>query len=201
MPAKDPLHKGPDFEGLPDEHSFDKMARGLASGNLSRGQALKLVAATIFGGTFGVFGLEKPAEARRRRCRRCSSTRPCPSGTCCQTRSNGKSCCVRSCPSGEACAGGNCCDELRACGDVCCPSDQCCGGDGNCCPPGNTCCSAISAQPCCGANERCCLPGCCTDPNGLCCPAGSEAPCCPEGQECCPSGSTVACAPTLDACL
>jgi len=39
------------------EHSFDELARGLASGSISRGRALRLMGAALVGGTLGSLGI------------------------------------------------------------------------------------------------------------------------------------------------
>ncbi len=50
------------------EYPFDELARGLASGELSRGKALKLMGAALLGGALGFFSLPtKQAEAGRGR--------------------------------------------------------------------------------------------------------------------------------------
>lgn len=60
----------PEPEGVAGKHSFDELSREFASGNLSRGRALKLVGAALLG--FGFLGGLFPgvAEARLRRRRR-----------------------------------------------------------------------------------------------------------------------------------
>jgi hypothetical protein len=57
-------------EDATEEHSFDELARGLASGAISRRKALKLGGVALLGG-FGLFSVfPDAAEARRRRGRR-----------------------------------------------------------------------------------------------------------------------------------
>lgn len=74
-----------DQDALTKEHSFDEMARGLASDALSRRNALRLAVAAILGGTLGSFLLPKKAEARHRRHHPHPTTipppPPCPAGT------------------------------------------------------------------------------------------------------------------------
>jgi hypothetical protein len=49
-----------------EEHSFDELARGVADGTLSRGEAVKSVFAAILGGLLGMFALPpREAEARQ----------------------------------------------------------------------------------------------------------------------------------------
>src|SRR5947209_16105989 len=53
-------------EDATEEHSFDELARGLASGAISRRKALKLGGVALLGG-FGLFSVfPDAAEARRR---------------------------------------------------------------------------------------------------------------------------------------
>ena len=103
----------------PEEYSFDDLARGLASGSLSRGRALKLAGAGILGAALGVFSLQNDAEAKKRRRRGggggggsicpqgaalCANivsagagtlqATCCPEGTkCCSTALGGVTCC------------------------------------------------------------------------------------------------------------
>ncbi len=221
-------HQGgeqPRQEAMPEEYSFDELARGLASGTLSRGRALKLVGAALLGSALGIFGLAAPAEAqrRRRRCAPCTTDDPgtYPAGYCCLTPTGGTSGCLvpesfcASPPSGTecTCAPAEPCSATNPCGGgLCCsngqcvfpcPSGQCCSAfeGGQClasCPPGQ-CCSSFGvcglACPA-GSAVACCPPG-----FGQCCPEGSDALCCAEeGQVCCPAGSAVQCAETLAGC-
>jgi hypothetical protein len=63
------------------EHSLDELARGLASGNLSRAKALKLMGATLVGGALAsIPGIAwaKPKPAGRK----CNHNHQCESGQC-----------------------------------------------------------------------------------------------------------------------
>ena len=64
MPTDDQSHyHQPKKTTAEEEHSFDKLAKGLAAGTLTRGQVLKLAGAALLGGVFGgLFGL--PAQAQ-----------------------------------------------------------------------------------------------------------------------------------------
>ena len=172
MPTEDRPGHGDPEEYLAEEYSFDEVARGLATGTLSRTRALKLVGAALLGGALGIFGFAGSAEARRRRssCFPCTTSNPSsyPYGYCCLTRTGGTSgCLVRSSfcenpPSGTEC--------------TCCPVG--CGG--TCCPEGSICCPEGSEAPCC--------------PEGfVCCPEGSGDSCCPEGSVCTPQGCRLTC--------
>jgi hypothetical protein len=127
------------------ESSFDELARGLASGNLSRGKALRLVGGALLGAALasvpGVALADDDCRSFGRRCRRDSQ---CCSRNCVR-RGDEKVC---GCPEGKTRCGGRCVakctggqtldPETCECG---CPSGQvpC---NGNCvsgsCPGGQT---------------------------------------------------------------
>jgi hypothetical protein len=122
----------------PRASAFDALARGLASGTLSRGKALRLMGAALVGGALAsVSGVAWAA--------------PCPSG---QTH------CGRLC-----CEEGQCCKGGRS--SQCCSADFpiCCSGSGaaQCCPTDfPKCCSARGETICTGPNDICCIT-----PDGL----------------------------------
>lgn len=76
----------PALDGVVEEYSFDELAKGLADGALSRGQALKLIGGAILGAVLAVPFWPKDAEARhsrkkRHRARHHRVRRPlCPTG-------------------------------------------------------------------------------------------------------------------------
>lgn len=87
MPAEDlPPHEQESIT-TEEHYSLDELAKELAEDTLSRGRMLKLAGLALLGGAFGIFGLTKPAEARRRRssCIPCNTGPPWvyPSGSCC----------------------------------------------------------------------------------------------------------------------
>jgi hypothetical protein len=73
------------------EDSFDELAKGMASGAISRRKALKLVGAAVFGGAL-VSLFPGVAEARHRRHRCKPGQRGCAIGVC-------------KCPKGSRCVG------------------------------------------------------------------------------------------------
>src|SRR5918998_5025572 len=86
------------------ESSFDELARGLASGSISRGRALRLMGAALVGGTLTSFGIGGVAVADDR-CKptgkKCKKNKQCCSGNC-----SGGTCAA--CPSGQVLCGGSC---------------------------------------------------------------------------------------------
>jgi hypothetical protein len=154
------------------EYSFDELAKGLATGTVSRGKALRMFGAALVGGTLAsIPGLAWAA-------------RPvCPSGVRCRGQC---------CPEGATCvqgAGGGCtCPAGQiACDNACVPSDNNnCGACGNVCTGGQVC-----------ENGSCVCPEGLTDCNGTCvdtttdpfncgacgnqCGTNSQGPCCVQG--------------------
>jgi hypothetical protein len=66
------------------DHSFDELASGLASGTLSRGKALRLMAAALLGGALSF--TPKVAEAAPQAVHnphKCNSKGECETGSCC----------------------------------------------------------------------------------------------------------------------
>jgi hypothetical protein len=155
------------------EHSFDELTRGLASGSISRGKALRLMGAALVGGTLASLGIDGEAGAAPPGCKRagknctrdtqCCGSLVCPSGTC-QTP----------CPTGGSCETGfsfgcqnsdNCfctttpegttfCTEAILCDSaVTCTSSQDCPSGWVC---SDTCCDGRSI----------CNPPCGTIPGG-----------------------------------
>lgn len=138
-------------EELVEERSFDELAKGLATGAVSRRKALKLMGASIFGSMLiglvpGAAGAKKK---KKRKKKRRSST--CPGGTI-------------PCP---ARLGGKCCDiDLPLCcpvstGGGCCPSNSpvCCPDGITCCPAGTTCTAEGTAYRCQAASQFAAIRG------------------------------------------
>ncbi len=127
-------------EDTKEEFSFDELAKGLASGKISRGRALKLVGAAVLGGGVltllpGVARGQVEAEAAQG-CpegQRAINNRRCPTNSCaagepgcrCAETVNGNKRCVRfnreDCPStdqcdtNEDCAGDEVCIKVGGC--------------------------------------------------------------------------------------
>jgi hypothetical protein len=69
MPFEDLLDQAPreGEEVEAAEHSFDDLAKGMASGTLTRSRALKLTGAAILGSALSIFAIPDEAEARHRK--------------------------------------------------------------------------------------------------------------------------------------
>jgi hypothetical protein len=96
------------------ERSFDELARGLASGEVSRGKALRLMGAALLGGTLASLGIREAA-AEPPGCT--------PNGKDCK---RDRQCCSGNCSSRGTCVGGGVgCVPL---GSSCTTNDECCAG-------------------------------------------------------------------------
>ena len=146
--------------------SFDELARGLASGTLSRRRALRLMGGVLLGGTLASI----PGIAW---------AKPKP-GKCTKDKH---------CPNGQRCVGGQC-EEPPP--DVLCSTV---GGEPLLCPPGSQCCPeggcidpSVPGFICCPASPRgTCFPGqqCCptlAQVSGACIPITDTCPACPPPQ-------------------
>ncbi len=126
-------------------YSLDELAKGMASGTISRGRALKLVGTAFLGGALSFLSFADVAEARLRRRRRRRGAR-CPSSTGCNTRctnTNLDCACVRTT------------EDTRVCVHPCCS--------------GRACNSSFGTR--CRSDEVCVTSGCCNTPNnreGVC---------------------------------
>ncbi len=149
------------------EHSFDALAKGMASGTVSRGQALRLMGAALVGGTLasipGIASAKPPLRPNGRKCKQSSQ---CVSGNC---------------------AGGECSAFLRN-GETCIANEQCfssnCSTDGVCSVGGGGCptnCSRHDRAD--GTGTVCidCSVGC---PSGI-----TDCSQCPEGTTCVMGGT------------
>ena len=117
----------PSWEEMTEEYSFDELARGLASGTISRRKALKLVGSAILGAGVLAAIPARPAEAAE--CgstagctRRCRDTRRCR----CVRTVTGNVRCVRPCCSRRTCNQNSDCRSTELC-----MTTNCCGGTGS----------------------------------------------------------------------
>jgi hypothetical protein len=130
------------------EHSLDELARGLASGGVTRGKAIRLIGAALLGGTLASFGIGgvaaaddecKPTGKKCKKDKQCCSGK-CEGGTCAAAcGSNGATC-----TEGTQCCSGNCKGDM--CVESCIPPNAipCDTGSAGACPP----------QPGCGGCVR-----------------------------------------------
>src|SRR5215216_877638 len=158
------------------DHSFDELTRGLASGTLSRGKALRLMGAALVGGTLASLGIGEAAAAPggcKRNGKHCTRNDQCcslncdsSSGTCAAAPPT----CVSdggACTADEPCCSGNCSGTTCACrptGSVCTDLSQCCTAhceNEKCCIPEDTSAFGFcnSDADCCGGLE--CIDGIC----------------------------------------
>ena len=130
--------------------SFDELARGLASGTVSRRRALRLMGAALVGSALGSLGGVAAADEEcKLAVKKCKKNKQCCSGNC----SGGK---CAACPSGQVLCNGSCvstsfptgqtlntttcqceCPLLQN-GATCTADTQCCSGncqEGSCLPP------------------------------------------------------------------
>jgi hypothetical protein len=158
--------------------TFDELTRGLASGSISRGRALRLMGAALVGGTLSSLGLGGVAAADPPGCKR-----------------NGKTCRLD-----RTCCSGNCAGRTCACqsnGGSCSTGSQCCSGNcssGTCCPSGTVRVNGACATPCTGFGTcPASCPGCIFGAGGggaaYCRGSGALSMCtshadCPSGQFC-----------------
>ena len=192
-------------QGLPQgggvEHSLDELAKGLATGTLSRGKAIRWMGGALLGAALASFpGVAWADGCRRlgRECRRdfqCCSKNcirrgddkvcGCPEGKsrcgvrCVNLDRNENHCgeCFNRCAAEETCVNGACCPNAQVCGTgtslTCCAEGQECVG-GTCaasCPPDTKLCNNGQCANCCD-NADC--SGCATCQSGTCaCPSGT----------------------------
>jgi hypothetical protein len=91
------------------DHSFDELARGLASGSISRGRALRLMGAALVGGALASVGMHE-AFADPIGCKR--NGKACKKGT---------QCCSGNCGEGGTCA-------CKPYSSACTNNSECCSG-------------------------------------------------------------------------
>ena len=112
------------------ERSFDELARGLASGSISRRRALRLMGAALVGGALASI----PGVAQAARCGAtetpCGSV-CCPAGATCERGFGSPRCtfqtlgCPGGCPEGTNCCNPPCCAEPTT-RSLCCRSGYTC---------------------------------------------------------------------------
>jgi hypothetical protein len=157
------------------ESSFDELTRGLASGSISRGRALRLMGAALVGGTLASLGVGGVAVADNE-CKptgkKCRKNAQCCSGKC------EGNICVAACPSGQVLCGGSCVSNS-------CPTTGQSFNTTTCkceCPSGQEVCSGSCVTSCTGGqvlNSSCQ----CECPSGqVLCGGSCVSSSCPTGQ-------------------
>ncbi len=159
------------------EHSFDDLARGLASGTVSRRHALKLVGGALLGGVLGaVPGVSAWAQNRP----------PLPP-------QNRPPLPPQAAPQAQSAVEG--CHPPCSAGELCCQAPT---GDNICCPPSEDVCVVE------GCGHTCELPSCAGPGYAFFCPQGKVCccqgcypdtlqpfcACCDPGQTCAPDATT-----------
>ena len=164
------------------ESSFDELARGLASGDVSRGKALRLIGAALVGGTLA--SIPGVAFARAPR------TPPTGKGGCIAGRTNCRGKCYDLQSDRNNCGQcGNVCSDVQECqGGTCMgappPPVQCDNALNNCATDDCVC----GAGTACAANGDCVLPVQCDNTLNDC----STDPCvCGTGTTCDSSGQCI----------
>ncbi len=208
MAGVNDFREGSVRRGATGQNSFDELAKGLASGTITRVQALKLIGAAVLG-TMLVPLLPRRAFADSEDgcpaahdpcgdicCR--PGEECCGNGTCCGAA---EKCCGDGicCGAAEDCCAGTCCEHRKDCVDgqcVCSPQFVTCGSE--CCDPIlETCvggqCRNLFCESCWAEGGNCCqdvtggvLVGqaCCSPGESTCMRGGEGCICCPEGTRC-----------------
>jgi hypothetical protein len=148
------------------DHSFDELARGLASGSISRAKALKLMGATLVGGALAsipgiAWAKPKPNGVK------CNHNHQCESGQCVEGLcGGGEPICNPPCPEGQECTEGVRPGFPPFCRPICtpsCPEECSCrvtaDGTTRCisCPGGL--CVLRGVSDCLACGDDVCIPG------------------------------------------
>jgi hypothetical protein len=175
------------------ERSLDELAKGLATGTLSRGKAIRWMGGALLGAALASFpGVAWANDCRRlgRECRRdsqcCSGNcvrrgddkvcacptgqplckKPGGEGRCVNLQANERHCgsCFNRCGEGEQCVSGACTPTCAQNGATCTEGTQCCSGNCVNAPTGTCACKGLFIA--CNDNSECCSGYC--NPQGAC---------------------------------
>jgi hypothetical protein len=171
----------------PTNRSFDELAKGLATGTLSRGKALRLMGAALVGGTLGSLGMGEAAgdpPGCKRNGKKCKRNTQCCSENCvngrCACPVGTTPCDTQCCPEGRECVGGQCQGG--------CPSGRTLTeGDCNCadfCDAPDPSLFACQNNPDCLCTKTTENTGFCAKITGPCEPPCSSSSDCPSGWKC-----------------
>jgi hypothetical protein len=205
LAAEDPNDKHSENTPTLVEHSVDELAKGLATGTLSRRKALRMLGAALVGGVLASI----PGVAWAQPQRPAGPCRPgCPEGYTCTrsprdgtigTRGNPFWCCPADpqefcCLPEDFCASGECCGAGQ-----CTPNGECCVGEimqnWECCEgavmPNGECCEGhvMFNGECCPSPMNYCSQVTC-DASGNC--VSCEV-CCPADVQCVHPGTETGC--------
>jgi hypothetical protein len=220
MPKEDLTSSDRSHQSLPQggvELSLDELAKGLATGTLSRGKAIRWMGGALLGAALasfpGVAWADDDCRRLGRECRRdsqCCSRNcirrgddkvcGCPEGQtrcndrCVNLQRNENHCgrCFNRCQTDQTCVGGVCCPDAQVCDTgptlACCAVGEQCGEDGVCGP------ACVSDGGACAGDADCCNGFCNSNICGSCREAGGA---CPEAGRCCSDACVegVACIP------
>jgi len=155
-------------------HSFDELAKGLATGTLSRGKAIRLVGGALLGAALGSFPGVAWADDCRRLGRECRRDSQCCSKNCVR-RGDDKVC---GCPEGKSRCGLRCVNletNENHCGECfnrCAAGQECvdgvCGGE---VCPGELLTPVGGGDPICTCSGSC-VASCDACPSGTICTIG-----------------------------
>jgi hypothetical protein len=180
------------------ESSFDRLARGLADGTISRRKALTMLGAALAGGLLA--SIPGMASAQPQKAAGRAACRPqCPEGYTCTRLPrdaplggqplNPFLCCPGGDPLGDCCLPEDICSNGECCGDAqCTPNGQCC--EGQIMPNGECCEGRVTLNgECCPSPMIYCRQTTC-DASGNC--VSCEV-CCPAGVRCVFPGTETDC--------
>jgi hypothetical protein len=162
------------------DNSIDGLAKGLASGTISRGTALRMMGGALLGGMLasvpGAAWAAKPKPGKR-----CKTDAQCPTGRVCVNR-------ACQCPPGTTLCGGNCVDlqsdsqNCLTCGNACPGGSSCVNGSCVCAPEqincGGVCTDYLTDEANCGLCGNACSAG-------ETCQRGQCVAICPAASCCC----------------
>jgi hypothetical protein len=159
-------------QGLPQggvELSLDELAKGLASGTLSRGKAIRWMGGALLGAALAAVPGVAWAEGGR-----CSEGQTRCGERCVNLKTNERHCgsCSNRCRSTQTCCKGRCVNLQR--------NERHCGACFNPCAEGEECVDGVCEEPSCGPTN---CAGCC-DSNGVCQPGTENTACGINGEPC-----------------
>ena len=170
------------------ERSFDELARGLASGSISRGRALRLIGAAVVGGVLASLGIGEAAAAPggcKRNGKHCTRN-----DQCCSLNCDSSSGTCAAAPPTCVSDGGACTADGQCCTGLLCDNGKCatCRSNGGSCASHAECCSSAFGGGCRNSTcvESCIQPSLTPcDPND---PSACGAP--DSGCNCLPEASS-----------